>query len=64
MVYVVIAIALISSPLWVPILFLCQAIAQRRFSLEFLFLFMTAEAISLGVAQLTLWGISGFMRED
>jgi hypothetical protein len=43
---------LIISPLWVPIPFLYYAITRKRFSLVFLFLLLTAEAISLTVAKL------------
>jgi hypothetical protein len=64
MTYVLVALVTIASPLWVPILFVCYAIVQKRFSLAFLILLVTAEAISLGAAQLALSVLSGYMRQD
>jgi hypothetical protein len=57
-------LVIIASPLWVPILFVCYAIVEKRFSLAFLFLFVTAEAISLGAAQLAISILSAYMRQD
>jgi hypothetical protein len=64
MFYLLVALVTITSPLWVPILFVCYAVVQKRFSLAFLFLFVTAEAICLGAAQLALAILSGYMRQD
>jgi hypothetical protein len=62
--FIIVFFLLISSPLWVPIPFLCYAITRKRFSVAFLFLLLTAEALSLAVAKLTLWGAPGYRARE
>ena len=38
-----------SSPIWTPIVFIAFALGRQKFSLAFLFAFITAEAVSLAI---------------
>jgi hypothetical protein len=50
MLFSVIAGLLISSPLWLPIVFLAYMIGRHRFGTKVLLLLLMAEGIALGVS--------------
>lgn len=45
----------VSVPLWFPIVAAAYAVGRKRFSLRFLFVVITAEAILLGGAGFVFW---------
>ena len=46
---------LATGPIWVPVVFLAYALGRRQFSLMFLFVAITTEAIALAVCWPRLW---------
>jgi hypothetical protein len=55
---------LITVPLWLPVVAAAYAVGRRQFSLRFLFVVITAEALSLGGVGFLLWWMMQHFWDD